>query len=172
MWHTHAAISASTLWLLLPFLSSNNSVNIGGLAVCAVIGASVPDLDAAQSKIRHFKVVGLKPFIPLATAIHCEFGHRGLLHSLLGLVFWAGWLLPFIVWIGWLPAAALVLGYASHLAGDACTPSGIPAFYPKRRKLHLLSRSLRVTTGSETEEVLFVVFATSSVFLLLSLIHL
>lgn len=50
----------------------------------AVVGALVPDLDATESKIKHVRVMGIKPFVPVYRAINREFGHRGLLHSLWG----------------------------------------------------------------------------------------
>jgi membrane-bound metal-dependent hydrolase YbcI (DUF457 family) len=63
--------------------------------------------------------------------------------------------------------AALSLGYASHLVGDACTRGGIPLFYPNRRSYRLLLRKIRVVTGSEYYvDVLFAAFALVSMVLL------
>lgn len=64
--------------------------------------------------------------------------------------------------------AALSLGYASHLAGDACTRTGIPLFYPQRKNYHLLPIRIRVVTGSEYEELFFVVFAMLNICLLMA----
>jgi len=143
-------------------------VNIGVLTVCAVIGALMPDLDATDSKIKHLKMAGSKTFVPPSTAAHREFGHRGLLHSLRGWKIWTVALLPLALWIDWLAVAALSLGYASHLASDACTKTGIPAFYPRQCKVHLLPKRLRVTTGSEIEESIFALVSMLSVMLLLA----
>jgi hypothetical protein len=55
MWHTHAAIGASTGWLLTPFLPLDTSTNMAVVAVCAAVGALMPDLDAVEFKIKHIR---------------------------------------------------------------------------------------------------------------------
>lgn len=168
MWHTHAAMCASATWLLVPFLPQDDSAIIAALMVFCVMGSLVPDLDAVESKIKHIKVLGIKPLVPISKAINRDLGHRGLLHSLWGWVGWTVLILPVVVAIGLMPVAALSLGYASHLAGDACTRGGIPLLYPKRDRFYLLPQRVRVITGSEYEELFFVVFALVSVILLLT----
>ena len=167
MWHTHAAMGASAAWLLAPFVTPDNSAIAAPLMLCCVVGAMVPDLDAVESKIKHVKVLGIKPMVPVSRAINREFGHRGLLHSLCGWLIWTALNLPLSVVFDWLPVAALSLGYASHLAGDACTRSGIPLLYPKRNRFYLSPQRLRVITGSEYEELFFAAFALGAAVLLL-----
>lgn len=167
MWHTHAAIGASATWLLVPFVPSDSSAIPAVLMVFCVIGAMVPDLDAVESKIKHVKVLGIKPLVPVSKALNRDFGHRGLWHSARGWAVWTVFILPLIAVIGWLPVAALSIGYASHLTGDACTKTGIPLRYPKSERWFLLSARLRVTTGSAHEELFFVVGAMSVIALLL-----
>jgi inner membrane protein len=118
--------------VLVPFVPPNNSAILAVLMVFCVFGALVPDLDAVESKIKHVKVMGIKPFVPVSKAINRDFGHRGLLHSLWGWLGFSVLSLPLSAVIGGLPVLALVVGYLSHLAADACTVSGIPALYPKR----------------------------------------
>lgn len=125
----------------------------------AVIGGLAPDLDAAESKIKHLKIAGIKPFIPLAVVIHRDFGHRRLWHSLYGWGLWTIIIMPLSLEISWLPIAALSLGYAGHLVGDAGTKSGIPLLYPKSNKWHLFAKKFRIATGSYNEEVVFVLFS-------------
>ena len=171
MWHTHAAIGASTLWLLLPFLPSDNSVNMGVLVTCAATGALMPDLDAAESKIRHVKFFDIKPLLPVAIVVNRDFGHRSLLHSARG---WAGWtllVLPLSVITGWIAVSAFSVGYASHLLADACTRTGIPLCYPNRKRFHILPTRLQILTGSASEEALFPWFAFLILVLLFSDIH-
>ncbi len=115
----------------------------------------MPDLDVAQLKITYVTIAGIRPFVPVSIATYRVFGHWGWIY---GWGIWTGIMVPMSVIIGWLPAAAMSLGYASHLLGDACTKSGIPLLYPKRQKWHLLPKRWRVTTGSGIEEVLFVLF--------------
>ena len=168
MWHTHAAIGASTAWLLTPFLPLDGSANIAVLMIYCVVGAMVADLDAVESKIKHVKVMNIKPFVPVSRAINREFGHRGLLHSLWGWVGWTLLIVPLVTTIDWVPVAALSLGYASHLMGDACTLTGIPLFYPTQVRFHLLPAALRIRTGDALEEVIFAMFACLTLALLLS----
>ena len=167
MWHTHAAIGASATWLLVPFVPLDNSAIIAVLMVFCVVGAMVPDLDAVESKIKHVKVINIKPLVPVSRAINRDFGHRGLLHSLRGWLIWTALLLPLIAAFGWLSVAALSLGYASHLAGDACTRTGIPLLYPQRKNYFLLPTKIRVVTGSAEEDIIFVLAAMLTLMLLL-----
>lgn len=74
---------------------------------------------------------------------------------------------PVMFWIGWAPVTALLLGYSSHLLGDAATKSGIRLFYPRTARFHLLPEGWRITTGSMAEEALFVPLAILTVALLL-----
>jgi len=57
-------------------------------------------------------------------------GQRGLLYSLVELDLFAAAAIPLRLAVGWPSSLALMLGYASHLAADACTRSGIPFLYP------------------------------------------
>ena len=158
LWHTHAVMGASTVWLLTP-ITTYTEINIGVLVAFAVVGALMPDLDANESKIKNVKLWGGKPFVPLSILLNRQFGHRGVLHSLRGWVIWTTLVMPLSVWLGWAPVAALSLGYASHLLGDACTRSGIPLLHPNRNRFHLLPKRLRLVTGSQFEEVCFASFA-------------
>ena len=167
MWHMHAAIGASATWLLVPFVPTNDSAIIAVLMAFCVVGTLVTDLDAVEYKIKHVKFFGIKPMVPILRAINREFGHRVLLHSRRGWMLWTVLIMLLGVEIGWLPVVALSLGYASHLAGDACTRTGIPLLYPKRDHFYLFSQRLRVITGSEYEELFFAAFALGAAVLLL-----
>ncbi len=80
MWHTHAAMGASAVWLLLPFLSPGDPSFVAVLMAFAMAGALVPDLDAVESKLKHVRVGNIKPLVPVARVSNRNFGHRGLLH--------------------------------------------------------------------------------------------
>ena len=129
------------------------------LGALAALGALLPDLDASQSQIKHLTIAGVTPFAPLAVLLNRTLGHRSLLHSLVGWGAATLLLLPLALVAGVGVPLALSLGYASHLATDACTKSGIPFFYPSRKRYHLLPRPLRLTTGSMAEEAVFALFA-------------
>jgi inner membrane protein len=161
--HLFAGISSLWLWVLLSQGTVQESLPF--LVVCASLGSLLPDLDAQNSTIKQLKIIGVRPFAIPSAVINKSFGHRGLLHSAVGLCLIVGIVSPLSVFIGWKAIAAVGLGYASHLVTDAMTPSGIPVFFPKTRRFHILPKRLRITTGSLAEDLLFPLF-TTSVFLL------
>ncbi len=125
-WPTHALIGIHSLWLRAPLPPEFLGYDLGTLAACAALGALLPDLDASESKIKHLKLLGtnFKPFLLPAQVVHRTDQHRGLLHSLWGLGLAILVVAPAAFWMGWASVAALLLGYASHLLGDAATKSG------------------------------------------------
>ncbi len=154
-WPIHILLGTSTLWLLAPLPPEVLGNDFGTLAACAALGALLPDLDASESKIKHLKLLGtnFKPFLLPAQIVHRNDQHRGLLHSLWGLGLAGVCVLPLTFWIGWAPIAALLLGYASHLAADSVTKCGLRLRYPNKRRCHLLPASWRITTGSQAEDL-------------------
>ncbi|MDQ2687670.1 MAG: metal-dependent hydrolase [Armatimonadota bacterium] len=177
-WRTHALVGVASLWLLEavphaidPIAATGQAApgNIGLLASVAALGALLPDLDAAESKIKHLTVGGgIAPFALPALFLHRAFGHRGLLHSALGLALFGLLVaLPLSFWWGGTPSLALWVGYASHLAADACTRMGIPFLFPNRRRLFLLPPRLRFVTGSPAEDALLPLLALPVLLLLL-----
>ena len=155
MGRTHALIGLASVWSLsvIPGLVRLETVAL--LSVAAAFGALLPDLDAAESQIKHLKVSGFTPFTPLAVMLNRRLGYRGALHSLLGLGIASLIFLLLGFWWDWNLPLSLALGYATHLAADACTKAGILFLFPRRRRYHLLPRRWRITTDSAAEEVLF-----------------
>jgi inner membrane protein len=169
MWRTHVLFGISSLWLLSPVPGVLTSHTVGPLAAFAAFGALLPDLDAEESKIRSLSWGGVRPFVPLSGIIHKAWGHRGLLHSPLGLCCAAGGAIVLSLFGYGLPALALWLGYASHLAADACTKTGIPG-WPNRpqARLYLLPTRWRFVTGSAAEEALLPLLGVAVLALLLT----
>ena len=163
----------SFLHLSGPSLTMNSagSTTLGVLVVKALfyggvaIGGLAPDIDNARSTLG--KRLGI-----VSKEIMHHFGHRTIMHSLIGLAIWtalgygaqqlavhflAGHMgsqqLNFItgsqtLWL------ALVLGYILHLFADSLTEEGIPIFWPN--KFHLgfpPIRALRFRAGSWAEPV-------------------
>lgn len=176
-WRTHLICGLGSLWVLEPFgvgSSDSYALWIGG----AMLGSLLPDLDASESKIRHlgWRQDGLRvePLQPLATLAHRAFGHRGFLHSVGGLAFCAALAAPTAKYLGGAFYGGILLGYASHLLADALTKSGVPLWQwrpsapPSRaRRVHLLPRPLRFTTGSMAEEAFFMLMAMGVLAMLL-----
>jgi membrane-bound metal-dependent hydrolase YbcI (DUF457 family) len=166
-----------SLWVLkaLPegVSAGSSTNNIGLLALLAGMGALLPDLDARESRLKHLTVgAGIAPFVLPSLVLHRTLGHRGMLHSLVGLVLTALLLsFPLLTWLGWQPALALLLGFGSHLALDACTRRGIPILWPDRTRRFLLPARLRFTTGSPAEEALLVPLTLVAVLLFLSVLQ-
>ena len=168
MWRAHVLCGMNTLWPLTIVPHDLIAYDFGTLAVCATLGALLPDLDAAESKIKQLSIGGIKPFFIPAQLAHHTDCHRGLLHSLSGLSLMTLLFSPASYWIGWAPVTALLLCFVSHLAADACTKSGIRLLYPRQQRFYLLPRPWRITTGSLTEETLLPLLATGVLLLLLT----
>jgi membrane-bound metal-dependent hydrolase YbcI (DUF457 family) len=165
-WRTHLAGGITALWLLAPMfqtLGDNGNLLVDTsnpllLAIVAGFGALLPDLDAKESRIKHLRIGGIEPFYLPAIALNKALGHRGFLHSALGLLT-ASLLIgmPLALWQGIPFLLTFTLGYASHLALDAATKAGIPLWFPKKKRIHLLPTRLRFLTGSQEEDALFLV---------------
>jgi inner membrane protein len=121
-------------------------------AACGALAAVLPDLDARRSRLTRYHWVRLVAF-----TLFYLLGHRGLLHSVLGLLlfgvlFGLFWIFGGFILLPW----AFGVGYLSHLLADSLTVSGVAYLYPYRRRFRLLPRKLCVRTGSATEEWLAV----------------
>lgn len=167
-WRTHALAGVNALWLLTVAPDGVTPSNIALLSAVAAVGALLPDLDAAESKLKHLQIGGMKPFALLSPPLHRALRHRGLLHSLVGLGIISILAVALTLWWGWQPSLALVLGYASHLLTDSATRTGIPFLYPRPQRWHLLPLRWRIVTGSPTEDALFPFLVAAAALLLLS----
>jgi inner membrane protein len=115
-------------------------------SLVALFAGLLPDIDHPQSAL------GRKlPFI--SVPLSAIFGHRGFTHSLLAVAIVAGTLIYFMgdpVYRQWYWAIApLCVGYLSHILGDLLTSSGVPLFYPHKRKYTLNA----FTTGDIKEKI-------------------
>ena len=169
MGRTHAFVGASSLWLLIGIPGALTAQSIVPLCALGAFGALLPDLDAAQSTIKSLRIGPFHPFAPLSFLAYRTWGHRGLLHSPVGLLLFGLVCLPIaLLWGAW-PALALWIGYASHLAADACTRTGIPAWpNDPYRRWWLVPRHARIITGSLEEEIVFALVAMSTLLLVLA----
>jgi membrane-bound metal-dependent hydrolase YbcI (DUF457 family) len=167
-WRTHALTGVNSLWLLTVVPDGVTPSNVAWLSAVTAVGSLLLDLDAAASKLKHLRVGGMKPFALLSPSLHRALGHRGLLHSLVGLGIIVSLALSLAPWWGWQPSVALVLGSASHLLTDSATRTGIPLLYSNAQRWHLLPQSLRIVTGSPTEDAVLPFLVAGAALLLLS----
>ena len=166
-WGTHIQFGLETLWLWQLAPAGAITGHLPVVIACSAMGALLPDLDAAESKIKHLSIMRVKPFMLPAMAAHRQWGHRGFTHSVSALAALVPASLLLVPWLGWQGAVALLLGYASHLVADACTKTGIPILYPRRKRYWLLPAKLRVVTGSQSEEIVFALLSVSVIAYLL-----
>ncbi len=116
---THAAVGAAlgvSLSVVTPHYTPLT------LALVAGFAALLPDID------QPFSIIGRRAHV--ARYMH----HRGITHTGLALLvvgFASLILFPLPI------AVAIFVGYGSHLLLDSLTPSGIPLWYPQKRKFRL-----------------------------------
>ena len=133
----------------------------------AWLGALLPDADRAGARLYRRTPIErrlplLRPFglltrLPLRVLIVLP--HRGPTHSLFGCAVAAAVAAAITSLVAPelapLVAVGLAIGYLAHIAGDACTPGGVPLWAPvSRRRRWLLPRPARVPTGSVREYAL------------------
>jgi inner membrane protein len=150
MWHTHLAFGFLFGLLSLPFL---NEGNIYIFFIFVLFGALLPDIDKPESK------VGSK-FGIASKLIQGVFGHRGIIHTVWGMLVLCG---LFWYFINRTYGAALFVGFFSHLLIDGFTKMGINFFHPVG-KLHMAGF---IETGSTLETILFVIIIVLSVLIII-----
>ncbi|WP_208558935.1 metal-dependent hydrolase [Marinilactibacillus kalidii] len=143
---------ATTLAITLPVMDSAQALTMSGVALLAV-GAVFPDIDEPNSYIgRRLKGV--------SGGVKGLFGHRGLTHSLVGLIaisylFYiiAQWLSFPVELIQWFS-----LGYLAHLIEDSFSKKGIAWLQPFSKKSFQSGfKIIYYSTGGLAEQVIFFV---------------
>ena len=135
----------------------------------AWLGSMLPDADRGGTRIYHrtrierrVRLVGALGWLArLPLRLLTLLPHRGVTHSIIACA--AAAVLSGLLVAAADPAlagaaaAGMAIGYATHIAGDACTPSGVAAWAPiSRRRYWLLPPGLRIPTGSLREYALTV----------------
>ncbi len=123
-----------------------------------VVGALIPDLDQAGNKLWELLPAG--NFIG-KYGKKIFYKHRTISHSLLGGYILAKileWLLPKLFNSQFVDTRvvflSIMIGFVSHLIGDAITKEGIPLFFPFKFKIAFPPLEfLRITTGSWVEHL-------------------
>lgn len=167
LWRTHILAGMNTLWLLSVIPETVTLQTIAPLILLSATGSLLPDLDAVQSKIKNVSFLEIQPLVHVSNIANRLFGHRGALHSPISLAVVAILSFPLAFWFGWSGSAAFWLGYASHLAMDACTVRGISLFPFSSKRGYLLPRFMRIVTGTVMEDLVFAMLSISLIQFLL-----
>ena len=150
LWYTHLAFGFFFGLLSLPFVARGN---ISIFFIFVLFGALLPDIDEPRSK------VGSK-VTALSRLIKAVFGHRGVVHTLWGMVLFCG---LFWYFVNKTYGVAMAVGFFSHLFADGLTKMGINFLHPVAT-LHL---SGFIETGSAAETLMFIGVVALSVIMLL-----
>ena len=157
---THDAIAFATLVTVAAFhppVALNIPTAMAAI-VGNIIGATLPDIDQATNRLWDFLPGGDYVGRVLRKVF---MGHRTLTHSLLGvfLVYkMLEFLLPRLLNPDYVNSGvvfvAMMVGYVSHLLGDAVTKEGLPLFFPFQWKFGFPPFSfMRITTGKWIENL-------------------
>jgi len=144
---THLAVTYAAV---LPALVSTGNLTIGN-TVALGVGALFPDIDHPKSFIGN-RTGGI------SHSIGAVFGHRGLAHSVLGIVVFqliARWLM-IVLQLPLEYADWFIIGYTAHLVEDSFSKTGVSwlqPLYPKRIQFGF--KKLYYSTGKSSESLLF-----------------
>ncbi len=157
---THDAIAFASL-ITVAVINPPGSINIATATAAIVgniVGATLPDLDQSTNRLwdllpgRDFVGKLMRPLF---------LGHRNLTHSLVGVFLIykiLEFLLPRILNPSYVNSqivfAAMMIGYISHLVGDALTKEGLPLLFPSPLRFGFPPISaMRITTGKWIENI-------------------
>lgn len=142
---------AATLAISLPVMVSSESLSAGSLSFAA-LGAVFPDIDEPNSYIG-------RRMIGISNSMKVVFGHRGLIHSLTGLI-----AVTFFFYLGHttfgLPLELVhwfAFGYLAHLIEDSFSKKGIAWLQPlSKKRFQSGFNRIYYNTGGILENILFV----------------
>lgn len=158
---THDAIAFASL-ITIASLNPPESLSIATASasvVANIFGSTLPDIDQATNKIWKFLPFGDH----LSKVLSKIFmGHRTFTHSIVGVIFFSAlfqYLFPLILnpnYInGVLVYLAFMIGYLSHLVGDAVTKEGLPLLFPLKLKFGFPPfEFLRIKAGGWIENLI------------------
>jgi inner membrane protein len=146
--NTHMIIGATAGAAVAAGVGLPLSLEWIGVLMLATVAALAPDIDQPGSTIaRRLPLIALLPFG----------AHRGFTHSLLALALVSAGLMA--AQVDRRLALAVAAGYASHIAADAVTITGVSLLYPLRRRIRLVPAALAVGSVGES----FVIMAAIGV---------
>jgi membrane-bound metal-dependent hydrolase YbcI (DUF457 family) len=162
-WFTHQITGVGLAAVTVAALNADGTVAAATLGA-AWVGSLLPDADQAGARVyrrtlieRRVTLLALAGWIVrLPVRLLSLLPHRGLTHSVPACAL-ATLLCGLLVSLAQprlalAAAAGAAIGYGTHVAADACTPAGVPAWAPlSRRHTWLLPARARIRTGSPRE---------------------
>lgn len=142
---------ATTFAVSLPYMASNDALTVGSLSLLAV-GAVFPDIDEPNSYIGR-RLSGV------SHSFKSIFGHRGLTHSIVGLLLMGAVAYALAEAFGFSENLAFwfCLGYFAHLVEDSFSKKGISWLQPLSKKRFQSGFNLiYYSTGSIVEQLIFI----------------
>ncbi len=150
LWYTHLAFGFLTGLIFLPFV---NSGNIYIFFAFVLLGALIPDIDTPNSKI------GSK-FGIFSKAIKAVFGHRGIVHTVWGMLVLCG---LFWYFVNRTYGTALFIGFFSHLLIDGLTKKGINFLHP----ISKMRIAGFIETGTMGEAIVLIIIVALAIIMLI-----
>jgi len=149
LYTTHIAVTYAAT---LPLLASSGSLSLGSI-IAVGVGSVLPDIDHPKSFIGN-RTRGF------SDGIGVVFGHRGLAHSIAGVVFFliaARFLLTsFQLPLGL--ADWLMVGYIAHLVEDSFSKAGVAWLQPVyNRRIQFGFKLIYYRTGKVSEKIIYMI---------------
>lgn len=144
-YRTHLTTS---LAISLPIMGATGTLSIGSIGALA-LGTVFPDIDEPHSWIGS-RTRGV------SDVIHLIFGHRGLTHSLVGLIlaFLTVLLMATLTSFNLMTGMYFVIGYGLHLIEDSFSKSGVKWLLPLTDKSFQFGNGFYYTTGGFIENLI------------------
>jgi membrane-bound metal-dependent hydrolase YbcI (DUF457 family) len=158
------------------------SLETAGLAAAALLGSRLPDVDQLGARVHRRTrlerrtllagAAGAMLRLPL-TLFAVVASHRTVTHSAMACAAVAALATlvasPAGAGVALVVAGGVAIGYAAHVAADACTPAGVTLWAPlSRRRVWLLPSRARIPTGSWREVAFAALAAATLAFALLA----
>ena len=143
MYRTHAALSVLIGLIFIKLFPFNSIVDTTIFLCLVIIIGTVPDLDHEKSKLS-------QKFKTISQILRLVFSHRGFMHSIFpAIIFYV-----IFEYFGYhIIALGFVIGYLSHLLGDALTTEGINFLNPI---LHLKLEGF-IHSGTFVETIILII---------------
>lgn len=139
-------------------LPEQSLISLGCLAAASTFGAILPDIDKKNTAISNKHPV-------ISFVVRLVTTHRGITHTLLALLIFAGLLYFPVRALGIAPVIwsyyGLITGYMSHLILDMLNPEGIPLFFPIKFKISIF----KIKTGGIGEYIVRLILFISVIWL-------